>query len=54
MGALVGHGVRLGELKDKLAARTLNGKARPGYRRNVQKIRAEIARLEKEHGHGET
>lgn len=50
MGALVGatqgDAIRLASLKAMLAGRTQNGKPKPGYRRNVQAIRAEIAKLE--------
>lgn len=39
---------RIDELRSKLAAR----EGKPGFNRNVQRIRAEIARLEKEASHG--
>lgn len=39
-------GVRLVELRRKLAARTSRGKAVPGYEKNVEAIKEEIARLE--------
>lgn len=50
MGALAGSALpdptaRIAELKGRLAARTLNGKPKPGYKTNVAAIRREIARL---------
>jgi hypothetical protein len=43
-----GLGGRLDDLRAKLAAR----QDRPGFKRNAQRIRAEIARLEQEASHG--
>lgn len=50
MGGLADPGLpnptaRIAELKGKLAARTQNGKPKPGYKTNVAAIRREIARL---------
>lgn len=52
MGSLVDDDrrtkLRLLELRAMLASRTLNGKPKPGYRVNVERIRGEIAKLEAE------